>query len=294
MVAKAWAAAPARAADRPRWGSPFVATAWLLGMLVVIAWAAPFLWMVSTSFKLPGEVMTRNVEWIPRHVTFENYEQVFTRPVWRWLLNSLIVATTATLVSLLTGAMAGYAFARLNFPGRHVLFFLVLATLMIPQEMTIVPLFIAFLRADLVDNYAAFILPSIASVFGVYLFRQFFMSLPRDLEDAARVDGAGRFRIFFSIALPLAKPAVIAAAILIFTTNWNAFLWPLLVAFSESMKTLPVGMATYSPGIGGQTQIESFGPAMAAMTILTLPSLLVFLLLQRHFIAGVTSAGVKG
>jgi ABC-type glycerol-3-phosphate transport system permease component len=294
MVAKTWAAAPTRATGRQRRVSRFVVATWLLGMLVVLAWAAPFLWMVSTSFKLPGEVMTRHVEWIPRHVTFDNYEKVFEKPVWRWLVNSLIVATTATVISLLNGAMAGYAFARLNFPGRDILFFLVLATLMIPQEMTIVPLFIGFLRADLVDNYAAFILPSIASVFGVYLFRQFFMSLPRDLEDAARVDGAGRFRIFFSIALPLAKPAVIAAAILIFTTNWNAFLWPLLVAFTETMKTLPVGMATYSPGVGGQTQIESFGPAMAAMTILTLPSLLIFILLQRHFIEGVTSAGVKG
>ncbi len=294
MVAAPWAGASARAADRPRRGPRFVVAAWLLGMLVVLAWAAPFLWMVSTSFKLPGEVMTRDVEWVPRHVTFDNYQKVFEQPVWRWLANSLVVATTATVVSLLSGAMAGYAFARLHFPGRHGLFFLVLATLMIPQEMTIVPLFIGFLRADLVDNYAAFILPSIASVFGVYLFRQFFLSLPRDLEDAARVDGAGRFRVFFSIALPLAQPAVVAAAILIFTTNWNAFLWPLLVAFSESMKTLPVGMATYAPGIGGQTQIESFGPAMAAMTILTLPSLVVFLLLQRHFIEGVASAGVKG
>jgi multiple sugar transport system permease protein len=294
MIAKSWSAAPALTALRSRRAPRFVVVAWLLGVLVVIAWAAPFLWMVSTSFKPPGEVMTRDVQWIPRHPTPANYEKVFEKPVWRWLANSLIVATSATTISLITSAMAGYAFARLHFPGRNVLFFLVLATLMIPQEMTIVPLFIGFLRAELVDNYAAFILPSIASVFGVYLFRQFFLSLPRDLEDAARVDGAGRFRIFFSVALPLAKPAVIAAAILIFTTNWNAFLWPLLVAFSENMKTLPVGMATYSPGIGGQTQIESFGPAMAAMTILTLPSLIVFIVLQRHFIEGVTSAGIKG
>lgn len=267
---------------------------WVLGMLVVVAWAAPFIWMVSTSFKLPGQIMTREIEWIPRAVTGENYAKVFEQPVWRWLINSLIVGVVATVVSLITGALAGYAFARLNFPGRDLLFFLVLMTLMIPNEMTIVPLFIGFLRVQLVDHYAAFILPSIASVFSVYLFRQFFLSLPRELEDAARVDGAGRFRIFFSVALPLAKPAVIAAGILLFTTNWNAFLWPLLVAFSEEMKTLPVGMAVFSPGVGGQTQLQSFGPAMAAMTILTLPSLLVFLVLQRHFVEGVTSAGLKG
>ena len=274
--------------------APSNALLWAIGMAVAIAWAAPFVWMVSTSVKPPGEVMTREIEWIPRHVTSENYQRVFQQPVWRWLANSLVVATTATAISLLTGAMAGYAFARLHFPGRHALFFLVLATLLIPQEMTIVPLFIGFLRAGLVDHYAAFILPSVASVFSVYLFRQFFISLPRELEDAARVDGAGRFRTFFSIALPLARPAVIAAAILLFTTNWNAFLWPLLVAFTEEMKTLPVGMATFSPQIGGQTQIESFGPAMAAMTILTLPSLLVFVLLQRHFINGILAGSVKG
>lgn len=267
---------------------------WLLGMLVVLAWAAPFIWMVSTSFKLPGQIMTRDIEWVPRKVTTGNYAKVFEKPVWRWLVNSLIVSTVATVVSLLNGALAGYAFARLHFPGRNILFFFVLMTLMIPSEMTIVPLFIGFLRLELVDRYIAFILPSVASVFSVYLFRQFFISLPRDLEDAARVDGAGRFRIFFTIALPLAKPAVTAAGILLFTTNWNAFLWPLLVAFSENMKTLPVGMATFSPGVGGQTQIQSFGPAMAAMTVLTIPSLLVFLVLQRHFIQGVTSTGLKG
>lgn len=263
-------------------------------MLVVIAWAAPFVWMVVTSLKPPGEIMTREIEWLPRRVTTANYAKVFEQPVGRWLVNSLVVASAATAVSLLSGAMAGYAFARLHFPGRNLLFFLVLATLMIPTEMTIVPLFIGFLRADLVNNYAAFILPSVASVFSVYLFRQFFLALPRDLEDAAAIDGAGRGRVFVSIALPLAKPAVVAAAILLFTTNWNAFLWPLLVAFTEDMKTLPVGMATFAPGIGGQTQLQSFGPAMAATTILTLPSLLVFLVLQRHFVEGVTSSSLKG
>jgi multiple sugar transport system permease protein len=273
---------------------PVIIILWLLGMLVVVAWAAPFVWMVSTSVKLPGDIMTPEIEWLPRAVTGEHYAKVLEQPVGRWLMNSLIVAGCATAYSLISGAMAGYAFARLNFPGQGLLFFVVLATLMIPSEMTIVPLFIGFLKAGLVNNYLAFILPSIASVFSVYLFRQFFLSLPRDLEDAARVDGAGRMRVFFGVALPLARPAVIAAAILLFTTNWNAFLWPLLVAFTEEMKTLPVGMATFAPGIGGQTQLQSFGPAMAAMTILTIPSLLVFLVLQRYFIEGVMSAGIKG
>lgn len=279
---------------RARHPDPVTLVLWVLGMLVVVAWAAPFVWMVSTSVKLPGDIMTADIEWLPRAVTGEHYAKVFEQPVGRWLMNSLIVAGCATAYSLISGAMAGYAFARLNFPGQGFLFFVVLATLMIPSEMTIVPLFIGFLRTGLVNNYLAFILPSIASVFSVYLFRQFFLALPRDLEDAARVDGAGRMRVFFGVALPLARPAVIAASILLFTTNWNAFLWPLLVAFTEDMKTLPVGMATFAPGIGGQTQLQSFGPAMAAMTILTIPSLLVFLVLQRYFIEGVMSAGIKG
>jgi multiple sugar transport system permease protein len=250
--------------------------------------------MVSTSVKPPGDVMTRHIEWLPRRVTLENYEKVLEKPVLRWFANSTVVAVSATLASLLTGSMAGYALARLHFPGRSLLFVGVLAALMIPTEMTIVPLFIGFLKAGLVNNLLALILPSLASVFSVYLFRQFFLTLPGELEDAAAIDGAGRFRIFFQIALPLSKPAVIAASILLFTANWNAFLWPLLIAFKDEMKTLPVGMAAYAPNIGTYTQIEGFAPAMAAMTILSAPSVLVFLILQRHFMEGATRIGIRG
>ncbi len=271
-----------------------VALMWVVGSVVALAWAAPFVWMLSTSLKPVGEVMTRQVEWLPRHVTFDNYARVLEKPVLHWLINSLLVSTLSTGFSLLTGAMAGYALARMNFPGRNIFFFLVLAALMIPSEMTIVPLFIGALRAGIVNNYIALVLPSLASVLSVYLFRQFFLTLPRELEDAAFIDGAGRFRAFFMVALPLAKPAVVAGAILLFTTYWNAFLWPLLVTFTEDMKTLPLGMAAFAPITGQQTQIQGFAPAMAAMTILTLPSLAVFLILQRHFIEGVTSAGLKG
>jgi multiple sugar transport system permease protein len=274
---------------------------WVGGMLLALAWAVPLLWMLSTSLKLPGEVLTPSVEWLPRTVTLGNYVKVFQRPVFRWLLNSTVVTTVATGISVLTGAMAGYALARLNFPGRHTMFLLVLAVLMVPTEMTIVPLFVGALRVGLLNRnlagtYVALIIPSLASALSVYLFRNFFLTLPRELEDAAAIDGAGRFRIFWSIALPLARPAVIAAAILLSTNYWNAFLWPLLVTFREDAKTLPVGMFVFTPGTlgGGSTQIEGYAPAMAAMTILTIPTLLVFLLLQRHFIEGATSAGLKG
>jgi multiple sugar transport system permease protein len=259
-------------------------------------WALPLVWMASTSLKLPAQVMTRTIEWLPRTVTLSNYAEVMRKPVAHWLLNSVIATTASTAISLTTGAMAGYALARLNFPGRNTFFFLVLAVLIIPTEMTIVPLFIGVLRVGLVDSYMALIVPSLASAFSVYLFRNFFLSMPKELEDAAQIDGASRFRTFWSIALPIARPALIAGAILLSTNYWNAFLWPLLVIFHEQMKTLPVGMAAFTPGtgVGSSTQLGGYATAMAATTILTIPSMIVFLLLQRHFIEGATGAGIKG
>ena len=267
---------------------------WIVGLWLAYMWILPFVWMVSTSFKLPGEVMTQTIEWIPRTWTLDNYRVVFQKPIVRWLWNSMVVTTSITLASIMLGAAAGYALARMNFPGRNVFFMMLLLSLMIPTEMTIVPRFIAFLRLRATDSYAALILPPIAEVFSVYLFRQFFLSLPRELEEAAAMDGASRFRIFRVIALPLARATTIAAAVLLFTTNWNAFLWPLLITFSEEMKTLPIGMAAFAPVTMNRTQIESYAPGMAAMTILGVPSLIVFLFLQRYFMEGVISTGIKG
>ena len=267
---------------------------WIVGLWLAYMWILPFVWMVSTSFKLPGEVMTQTIEWIPRTWTLDNYRVVFEKPIVRWLWNSMVVTTAITMASIVLGSAAGYALARMNFPGRNVFFMMLLLSLMIPTEMTIVPRFIAFLKLRATDSYAALILPPIAEVFSVYLFRQFFLSLPRELEEAAAMDGASRFRIFLVIALPLARATVIAAAVLLFTTNWNAFLWPLLITFSEEMKTLPIGMAAFAPVTMNRTQIESYAPGMAAMTILGIPSLIVFLFLQRYFMEGVISTGIKG
>jgi len=267
---------------------------WLGGLLLAVLWISPFVWMVSTSLKPAKEVMTRTVEWLPRTIVADNYLKVFESPIERWMFNSLVVAVVGTALGILLGAMAGYALARMHFPGRNLLFGLLIASLMIPGEMSIIPLFIAFLKIGLINNYAAIILPSIASVISVYIFRQFFMELPQELEDAAMIDGAGRFGMFWRIALPLARAPMIAATILLFTQNWNAFLWPLLVTFSADMKTMPVGLAQYAPVIGTNTQIEGFGPAMAGVTLLSIPSLLIFILLQNYFIEGVTRAGIKG
>jgi len=267
---------------------------WLVGLIVAVFWIAPFVWMVSTSLKPPKEVMTREIEWIPRHVVLENYIKVFQYPILRWAWNSFVVAGTATIVGTFFGALAGYALARLNFPGKKIFFGVLLASLMIPAEMTIVPMFVGFLKAGLANTYIALILPAIPNVFSVYIFRQFFLELPKELEDAAAIDGASQFGIFWRIALPLARAPMIAAFILLFTINWNAFLWPLLIVFEDNMKTMPVGIAAFTPVVGTHTQLEGFGIAMAGVTLLSLPSLLVFFFLQRFFIEGISRTGIKG
>lgn len=266
---------------------------WPLGMAVAVLWALPFVWMVSTSFKFPGDVMTKDIEWLPHRITFNNYIKVFDYPVIRWGFNSVVQATASTFLCVLFGAMAGYALARMRFPGRDTLFYIFLASLMIPTEVSVIPLLLGFVKIGWASSYQALILPSIGNVFSVYIFRQFFMSFPKELEEAAKMDGAGPFNLFFRIALPLARAPAIAASVIIFTLNWNNFLWPLLVTFDELMKTLPVGIAAFTPVVGTQTQIEGYSVAMAAVTILSIPSLLLFCFLQRYFIQGLSQGSVK-
>lgn len=266
---------------------------WPLGMAVAVLWALPFVWMVSTSFKFPGDVMTKDIEWLPHRITFNNYIKVFDYPVIRWGFNSVVQATVSTFLCVLFGAMAGYALARMRFPGRDTLFYIFLASLMIPTEVSVIPLLLGFVKIGWASSYQALILPSIGNVFSVYIFRQFFMSFPKELEEAAKMDGAGPFNLFFRIALPLARAPAIAASVIIFTLNWNNFLWPLLVTFDELMKTLPVGIAAFTPVVGTQTQIEGYSVAMAAVTILSIPSLLLFCFLQRYFIQGLSQGSVK-
>jgi ABC-type glycerol-3-phosphate transport system permease component len=268
---------------------------WLGGLFIAFLWALPFVWMVSTSLKLPGEVMTADIEWIPRHFTLDNYRRVFAEyPILRWGLNSLVVTATSTALSVMSGAMAGYALARMRFPGRDFLFALFIASLMVPTEISIVPLLLGIIKIGWANTYQALILPTIGNVFAVFIFRQFFLKFPAELEDAARMDGAGHFLVFWRIALPLARAPMIAAIVILFTLNWNNFLWPLLAVFDESMKTLPVGIAAFAPEIGSHTQLEGFALGMAGVTILSIPSLLLFFALQRYFIQGISSGAVRG
>jgi multiple sugar transport system permease protein len=268
---------------------------WLIGLAIAILWAMPFVWMISTSLKFPGDVMTVDIEWLPRRVTFDNYAKMFTEyPVARWFLNSVVVAVVGTGLNILSGAMAGYALARLKFGGRDALFFLFIASLMIPTEVTVVPLLLAIIKIGWWNTYQALIVQPLTLVYSVYIFRQFYLNFPRDLEDAARMDGAGHFLIFWRIALPLARAPLIAATVIVFTLNWNNFLWPLLAVSSEEMKTLPVGIAAFAPQIGTRTQLEGFALGMAGVTILSVPTLALFFFLQRHFIQGLSSGAVRG
>ena len=180
---------------------------WILGMAVAFAWVSPFLWMVSTSFKYPADVLTQTIEWIPRRVTLDNYIKVFEYPVVRWTLNSVIQAVASTSICVFFGAMAGFALAQFRFPGRATIFLVFLASIMMPLEVSVIPMLLAFIKIGWASSYQALILPTIANVFSVYIFRQFFLSFPRELVEAARLDGAGAFRLFWLIALPLGAGA---------------------------------------------------------------------------------------
>ncbi len=268
---------------------------WLVGIVIALLWAMPFVWMISTSLKFPGDVMTVDVEWLPRRVTLDNYIKVFTEyPVARWFFNSVFVSVVSTGLNIVFGAMAGYALARLRFPGRDFLFLLFVASLMVPTEVTVVPLLLGIIKIGWWNTYQALICQPLTYVYSIYIFRQFFLSFPRDLEDAAKMDGAGHFLIFWRIAFPLARAPLIAATVIVFTFNWNNFLWPLLAVSDESMKTLPVGIAAFAPVIGTRTQLEGFALGMAGITILSVPTLLLFFFLQRYFIQGLSSGAVRG
>jgi ABC-type glycerol-3-phosphate transport system permease component len=267
---------------------------WLLGLLAAIAWIVPFIWMLSTSLKSTKQILTTNISWLPRPFILSNYRFVFAGPVVQWMANSLIVTVLGTVIGVTLGALAGYALTRLRFFGRDAMFSVILASIMIPANLAVVPLYIAFLKLGVINNYPALILPTIANVITVYIFRQFFLGFPVEIEEAARVDGASRWTVFLRIAVPMARSAALASTILLFTTNWNAYLWPLLITFTQQMYTLPVGVAQYSSVSGNYTQVSSFGPAMAASTLLAIPSLLIFLSLQRYFVRGIARTGLQG
>ena len=250
----------------------------------------PMLWMVSASFMTAGEANTYPPPLLPAHPTLEHYRALFTRlDLGRNLLNTTIIAVTVTGLSLLVNSMAGYALAKLRFRRREALFRTLSAGLVLPVQVSMLPLFLLFKEMGLVNTYAGVIIPSLASIFGIFLIRQYTLSLPDDLLDAARIDGAGELRIYWAIVLPVIRPILATIAIWTFLTTWNDFMWPLIVLSDSSRYTLPVALANLS---GEHVQDTELMMASAVVTVL--PVMLTFLFLQRYYIEGVTAGSVKG
>ncbi|MGH7664387.1 MAG: carbohydrate ABC transporter permease [Gemmatimonadaceae bacterium] len=260
-----------------------------MGALAVLT-LAPLAWMVSASFMPAGQANTYPPRLLPEPVTLEHYRVLFTRlDLGRFLLNSALVATAVTGVSLLFNSMAGYAFAKFRFRGRRRLFRFLLAAMVIPAQVAMLPLFLLLREMGLVNTYWGVIVPAMATVFGIFLIRQYALSIPDELLDAARIDGAGEFRMYWSIVMPLLKPILITLAIFTFMATWNDFMWPLIVLSDESKYTLPVALANLS---GEHVQDTELMMAGSVLTIL--PVMLLFIFLQRYYIEGIMLGSVKG
>ena len=263
-------------------------------LIGAISMAAPFLWMVSTSLAEPGHVFAESrtwwQEWLPTTFVWQNYVKVWSVvPFAQFYLNSIFVSLCITFGQVATSAMAAYAFARLNFPGRDRLFFGYLATMMIPGAVTMIPVFILLRHLGWIDSYKALILPGIFTAYGTFMLRQVFLTLPKELEDAAKIDGCSYIRIFWHIILPLSKQALATLTTFTFMGSWMNLMWPLIVVNTHTKYTLPVGLA-YFQGVHG----TDWTLLMAASMMMILPILIVFLFNQRFFVEGIKLTGIKG
>jgi multiple sugar transport system permease protein len=282
---------PAKPTKAPR-ESGVATPSWLyavlgVGLFLVVV---PFLWMVVSSFKPEQEVRRVPPTWIPDATTLDNYQTLFTKLDFpTYFLNSAIVAIAVTAGYMVFCSMLGYALAKLDFPGKKVLFAVVLGTLMVPGVVTFVPLFVLTVQLGLANTLSGMILPFLAGPFGVFLMRQYIQSLPDELLEAARIDGAGELRIFASVILPLCGPALATLGILTFLGSWNTFLWPLVIAQTEDKYTLPVALALAAVG----QNATQYGLLLAGSVVVVLPVLAIFLLLQRHIMQGIAMTGIK-
>jgi multiple sugar transport system permease protein len=279
--------AGAREGGQWRRTPPWLYVVMFLGLVLVVV---PFLWMFVSSLKPEAEVRAVPPTWWPQDLTTENYQTLFTKLDFpTYFMNSAIVALAVTAGNMVFCSMLGYALAKLEFPGKRALFAIVLGTLMIPGVVTFVPLFVLTTKIGLSNSLVGMILPFLAGPFGVFLMRQFIQSLPDELIQAARIDGAGELRIFFSVILPLCGPALATLGILTFLTSWNNFLWPLVVAQTEDKYTLPVALALYAVG----QNATQYGLLLAGSVVVVLPVLAIFLVLQRHIMQGIAMTGIK-
>jgi multiple sugar transport system permease protein len=270
-----------------------------------VLFVAPFVYMVSSSFQPLSELFSYPPKWIPTNPTLENYTGFFSsgHQIGRWIINSTITTGVITVAQLFFSSLMAYTFAKRKFPGRDVLFFLILATLMVPIQVTVVPnyrilkVIPLFGGNDLMgvgghgwlDSYWGVVMPNLVSAFGIFLLRQYMKSVPDELLDAARIDGAGHFRIYWKVMLPLSRPALAALAIFTFQFWWQAFFWPLIVVSSPQLYTLPLGLALFQ-----EQNRTVWNLVMAGSVVASLPLIVVFLLFQRQFVRGISVSGLKG
>ena len=281
------ATGPSTQAANPDRGGAGTYIALTIGLILMVI---PFLWMAISSIKPEAELRRRPPTWLPETVTGENYQELFTRlDFTTFFTNSILVAAAVTIGNMVFCSMLGYALAKLDFRGKKVLFALVLGTLMIPGVVTFVPLFVLTVNLGLANTLTGMALPFLAGPFGVFLMRQYILSLPDELIQAARVDGAGELRIFASVIMPLCWPALATLGILTFLSSWNNFLWPLVVATNEDKYTLPVALALYAVG----QNATQYGLLLAGSVVVVIPVIVVFLFLQRHIMQGISMTGIK-
>ncbi len=264
---------------------------YVLLTLYAIITLIPFLWALSASFKPLSEIVSSEPDFLPKHFTVDNYKQLFIQEplFFRWLFNSVIIAISVTILNLLFNSMAGYALARLHFTGKNFWFFLILAVLAVPAQVTLIPTFLILKALGWLNSYQGMIVPSMVNATFIFMMRQFFVNFPKELEEAAQLDGLNTLGIFRYIVLPLAKPALAAQAVFVFMGSWNNFLLPVVILFDPEMFTLPLGLNTFK----GQ-YISYWNYIMAASMVFTLPALAIYAFFNRYFIQGVTFTGGKG
>lgn len=263
-----------------------------IAVLVFLAFLVlyPFVWMLVTSFKAEADIVAYPPRLFSGHFGLTSYFDIWERvPFLKYYKNTIIFSTLVTCISLTFDTMAGYAFARMNFPGKNVMFLMVMGTMMIPFQVIMVPLFVEIFKLGLINSYAGLVLPRATNAFGIFMMRSFFISLPKGLEEAGRIDGAGEFKIFRSIMVPLCKPAIVSLFIFHFMYQWNDLLYPLLLTTSEDMKTLPAGLATFMG-----THVVEYGIIMAGACLSLLPILVAYLFAQKQFVQGIAMTGMKG
>jgi multiple sugar transport system permease protein len=259
-------------------------------LLAAIVWLIPLAWAVDTALKVESETTTVPVTWIPPSgFTLESFGEILAGGnMLRWYFNSFLTSSIITLAVILLASLAAFGFSRIAFRGRRFLFFVIIAGLIIPPQILIVPLFTEMDALGFVDTYWGIILPQIAAPIAVFIFKQFFDGIPHELEDAARVDGASRFRVYWQIWMPLSRPAIAAVAIFIFVLSWKNFLWPFIVVTNTDMMTIPVGIATVQSSYGVR-----YADIMASAVLAGLPLIIVFLFFQRQIVQGIANTGLK-